>query len=230
MLIDIDSTWKYKLTNKELLFDNNIQNEIKNNWQKFIKDKTSYWDGEIFVVSNINIDNKILEISKTKFSSLVYAKETGNIKIYSLFSSILFKTLDNKYLVIKNNHDKLNIIGGMADINDFIDNYYSPYLCIKREIKEEIGLDIDNDKQIIEYKPSYLRIPNNDNYCPTGIVFTGVLNFSSKDFVNYMNNNSFDEEIKKCYFYSLEDCLNLDLSDKDISYLKEILTNKEKKV
>ena len=48
-------------------------------------------------------------------------------------------TKDNKYVIIKNNHNCINLIGGMADKMDFIKNQFSPDLCIKREISEEIG-------------------------------------------------------------------------------------------
>lgn len=225
MLVKLSGTITFKnSTPKELIIPRTVKKKVESCWKEFIKDKTDYWDGEIFIVNEIDLNNQVLEIGVTKFSNLIYAKKNPDLTIHSLFVSILFKTKDNKYLVIKNNHDKINLIGGMADSEDFEDNIFIPERCIEREVLEEIGINLKDKNLVISYSLKYLKIStHNENYYPVGLLYLGYLNFTSTDFANYMNNNVFDGEIRECYFFTTEECLNLKLTDNDISYLKEFV-------
>ena len=224
MLIEIKKM-EFKTKNPiEINISNLVQDKIKECWNSFIKSKKNYWDGDIFCVTNIDIKKGIIEIGKTKYSSLVYAKMNKDLTIRSLFASILLMTKDNKYVIIKNNHNCINLIGGMADKMDFKDNQFSPDLCIKREVLEETGIDLTNPKQVLNYSIKYLKIPeNSENYYPIGILYIGKLNFTSGEFKEYMNNKKHDNEIAEIYYYNKEECLNLELTDLDISYLKEFV-------
>ena len=209
----------------ELDISNIMKEKIDSCWKKFIKDKKDYWDGDIFVATNIDLNKNIIEISKTKFSSIVYAKHNKDLIVRPLFASILLKTKDDKYIIIKNNHNNINLIGGMADYLDFKDGNFSSDSCIQREVLEETGIDLSNNSQVTDYTIKYLKVPtNNENYYPIGILYTGNLNFTSKEFKKYISNNNFDGEIKEYYFYSTEECLNLQLKENDISYLKEFIS------
>ncbi len=221
--LSVPVTFKNSIPN-ELNIPNAIKKKVNSHWNEFIKDKTDYWNGEIIIVNDMDLNNNIVEIGTTKFSNLIYAKKNQDLTIRPLFASILLKTKDNKYLIIKNNHNKINLIGGMADLVDFKDDVFIPDYCIEREVLEEIGINLKNKNQVISYCLKYLKVPvNNENYFSVGLLYVGYLNFTSTDFANYINNNVFDGEIKECYFYNAEECLNLKLTDNDISYLKEFI-------
>lgn len=225
MIIKYDRDFKfiYKDSN-ELIIPDNIKEKVDNYFKEYIKTCDEYWDGDIFIVTNLDLNNGIIEIGKTKYSSLVYAKKNKDLEIKPLFATILLSTLDNKYLIIKNNHNSINLIGGMADKEDFINNQFCPDLCIRREVLEEIGIDLNDTNQVLYYDMKYLKIPTNDeNYYTVGVFYTGTLNYTSDEFRNYVKNNKFDGEIKECYFYSREECLNLELTEQDVSYLKEFI-------
>ncbi len=224
MIIRLTKSINFKNKNPfEMEISETIKNKINNYWKEFIKGKTGYWDGEIFAVTNI--DENDIEIGKTKYSSLVYAKYHKDIKIRSLFTSILLKTTDNKYVIIKNNHNILNIIGGIADKTDFKNNIFYPDCCIKREVLEEIGIDLENKKQVLDYEMKYLKVPkNNENYYTIGILYTGNLNYSSEEFKQYLMANIFDDEINEYYLCTAQECLNMDFSDIDVSYIKEFIS------
>ena len=95
----------------------------------------------------------------------MYAKK-GSLKLNLLFTSLIIKKLDDKYLMIKNNKGRINSIGGKADNSDFCNNIFNSDLCIKREVMEEIGIDIDDKNQVFSYNMKYIKSPNNDNYYP----------------------------------------------------------------
>lgn len=220
---DRDFKFNYKDSNK-LIISNEIKEKVDNYFKEFIKDRDGYWDGDIFIVTNLDLNNGIIEIGKTKYSSLVYAKKNKDLEIKPLFATILLSTLDNKYLIIKNNHNSINLIGGMADKEDFINNEFCPDLCIRREVLEEIGIDLNDTNQVLYYDMKYLKIPtNNENYYTIGVLYTGKLNYTSDEFRKYVKCNKFDGEIKEYYFFTKEECLKLELTEQDVSYLKELV-------
>lgn len=226
MIIKLNKSLKFITKNPfELDISRVMKEKIDICWKEFIKEKKDFRDGDIFVVTNIDLNKNIIEISKTKFSTLVYAKQHKDLIVRPLFAAILLKTKDDKYIIIKNNHNNINLIGGMADYLDFKDKIFSSDSCIQREVLEEIGIDLNNNSRVADYNMKYLKVPtNNDNYYTIGILYTGNLNFTSEEFEKYISNNKFDDEIKEFYFYSTEECLNLKLAETDISYLKEFIS------
>lgn len=230
MIINLKNNLNFKMRKPvELDISNIMKEKIDRCWKEFIKEKENYWNGDIFVVTNLDLNENIIEISKTQYSSLVYAKHNKDLILKPLFAGILLKTKDNKYIIIKNNHNNINIIGGMADASDFLNSNFSPDSCIQREVLEEIGIDINNKSQMLDYHMKYLKIQtNSENYYTIGILYTGILNFTSQEFKKYVNSNNFEGEIKEYYFYSAEECLKLKLTNSDISYLKELITIENK--
>lgn len=208
----------------ELDISNEIKDKIDEYWNTFIQNNNNYWNGDIIVVTNIDLNNNILELGKTKYSSLIYAKANDDLIIRPLFTTILLKTNDNKYVIIKNNHNRINLIGGLADVNDFENNIFILEKSLKREILEEIGLDLNDESKIFNVQMKYLKVPSdNENSGSIGILYTGCLNFTSEEFNNYLSDNTFDGEITECYFYTASECLDLKLNKNDIPYLKEFI-------
>lgn len=224
MLIKIENIPTIKKKNPfEIKLNSEQEIKVQENWNSFIKGKNGYWDGELISVTKFDLDNNIIEIGKTKFSCLIYSKNNNDLDVRSLFVSVLFKTLDDKYVVIKNNHDKINIIGGIIEKSDIEYEAFNPEVCLKRELSEELNLDLYNSEHIKMYKMKYLKIPNpGRNY---GIIYIGILNFSSYELINYYNNQKekIDNEIVELKLLSKEEITTLNLDNDDISYLKELI-------
>ena len=94
----------------EIHLNSDLESKVEKNWEEFLEKHEGYWDGELLSVTQFDVATNILEISKARYSWLIYSKNHNDLDIRSLFVAILFQTLDDKYVVIKNNHDKVNII------------------------------------------------------------------------------------------------------------------------
>ena len=117
----------------------------------------------------------------------------------------------------------------MADKKDFLKEEFLPDLCIKREVLEEIGIDLNDTKQVLKYDMKYLKVPeSNENYYTIGVLYNGFLNYTSNELRDYLSNSKLSSEIKEVYYYSQEECLELELKKNDISYLKEFIMLEEK--
>ena len=210
-----------------------IEEKIEIEWNKFIIKNKDCFNGNIYVLTNIKHNKGIytIELSETKFATLVYSKnKNNNYTLYPFFSGILPKTKDNYYVLIRNNKNKVNCLGGMASSEDFINNHFSPKHCLERELKEELNLILTSKKDIIEYNESYLKIPNQEkNLYTTGVIYTGILNYTKEELKEYFNNNKdkTDYEIKELLFYTKDNYKSIEDEPIRADYIIELISKIE---
>lgn len=190
----------------DLIIDDVTRKSIKEVWNDFIKDKDSndYYDGDIYCVTDINQKNLSINISKTKFSSLIYAKKTNNLIIRSLFSAGYIKTIDNYICIILNKRNKLNAIGGMADNKDIKNNQFDSEECLIREVKEELGINLINNNHF-EVILKYIKYPSvgelNESYYPVGTLYEIKTKYTKDELIDLYLNTKHDSEVKELKFY-----------------------------
>ena len=210
----------------ELIVDDSIKKEIDAVWEKFLKDykKYDFFDGDIYCVTDIDDMIPLINIKKTKYSYLIYAKVTGNIMVRSLFSAGYIKTSDNYIGIILNYRDELNAIGGMASNEDIIDNKYDYTKCFIREFKEELGIDLNDNSYVVELK--YLKYPSleemNMNFYPVGTLFEVNTKYTSKEILEIFNNNEHEREVKELKFYNHNNFMEIYDYDNKAEYLDEL--------
>ena len=211
----------------ELKVENKIEEKIKLLWREFIKDKdpNQYYDGDIYCVTKIDENKNTINFLKTKYSYLVYAKKTKEIIIRSLFSAGYLITKDNYICIILNNKNFLNGIGGMADNKDIIDKKFDYKSCFIREFSEELGIDLNNNKNF-ELELKYLKYPTenelNNSFYPVGTLYEVKTNYTKKEIINIFNNTKHDIEIKKLKFYSQENYREIFKTENKTDYLEEL--------
>ena len=118
----------------EIHLNSDLESKVEKNWEEFLEKHEGYWDGELLSVTQFDVATNILEIGKARYSWLIYSKNHNDLDIRSLFVAILFQTLDDKYVVIKNSYGKVNIIGGMVEEKDLSSDVFHPDLCLQREL------------------------------------------------------------------------------------------------
>lgn len=210
------------------------QARINQSWNAFIQNKKAedFFNGDIFLVTQIKHcgDNYYFNIGKTQYSELVYIRETGELKARSLFVAAYIVTSDNYYCVIKDKRNRINTIGGLADILDFLPgNVFSPERCLRREIKEELGMDILCNEVFSEYKPQFLKIPANAEndmaLYPVGVLYEIKTSFNRHELLLSFEENRkrTDGEIAELMFYNQENYKQLEKDGIAVSYIEELL-------
>ena len=237
MLIKIDRIPKIIRKRPFLIqLDAVMEDRVDKCFREFISDRearqdtASYWDGEMLFVTHYDKDKNVLEVAEAKYSLLVYSRTHKDLDVRSLFVSALFQTLDGYYVIVKSNHQKYNILGGMVDIVDLDGDTFNPEVTLSRELMEELKLDLYDKRQIKSYELTYLKTPNPGwNY---GVFYTGVLNFTSQEFMQYFDRmqDEIDHEVVELLLMKDDELDKLDLSDDDISYLREYLDLQKSKV
>lgn len=210
-----------------LVIDDETNKRITDNWNEFIKDKNpnDFFDGDIYAVTDIDYDAPKILISKTKYSSLVYAKKTNNLIVRSLFSAGYIKTSDDYICVILNNRGIINTIGGMASSEDFIDNVFDYNKCLIREFKEEIGIDLTNN-EMFSFNLKYLKAPNinelNLSFYPVGTLFEINTKYTKDELTSLFNNSEHENEVKELMFFNKNNYKDIHTYDKKTEYIDEL--------
>ena len=215
----------------DLVFDDTITSRIKEEWNEFIKDKDSdsFYDGDIYCVTDIDDKIPLIKISKSKFSCLYYARKTNKITVRSLFSAGFITTSDNYVCIILNNRgNKLNAIGGMADNKDFINNKFDYYKCLVREFMEELGFDLINDSNF-DAILRFLKYPSeeesNKAFYPVGTLYEIKTKYTKDQLIDMFNNNEHDNEVKELKFYNNDNYKEVYSYNSKTDYLDEFVIN-----
>lgn len=195
-----------------LEIDEFTKNRIIEEWNKVKEEQDFLKENQILNVSNLvnDNDNYVLEINETTFSNYMYAKKNGDIR--ALFSGAYVLTSDQYMMCVLNHYyenefefETLNLVGGMADAKDIVDGEYQSKICLKREIKEELGFDVENKNWNIELK--FLKYPSENenpvNYA-IGTIYEIKTTYTRDQLVNMFDKQSHDSEVKELVFFSKE--------------------------
>lgn len=201
---------KYKFIYEErnVELPNYLNREIKDNWNELINSGKKYTNGELYTISSIKFENDnclIFRILKTDYAHYLYTVKQdfqGEYICRSIATSALFITNDNYYVLGKMSSDtslpgNIKFIGGAISKEDFIENELHPIEGIKREVKEEIGLDLDDKSKVESVNSSYFITIKNLSFI--NICFKIKLNLSSKEIIKL-----FDEHNENLYNQNME--------------------------
>lgn len=232
VVVPIEDNLIFKKKVSDIEKDDSISKKVALTWEEFTSQKKDYFNGDIIVVTKIERRDKsyIFELGKAKYSDYIYTIKNADFVIFPLYTSIVLKTKDDYYLLIRDNHNKIKFVGGMASLEDFKNETFSPELCIKRELKEEVGLCLDDSHDVINYDRKYLKIPSKDEKIYTcGIIFVGIVNYTKMEFENYFkcNKDIFDDEVSDVLFYTKENYYDLNCLENSGRSLFEIISNME---
>ena len=211
----------------ELKVDDLTKKEIVKEWKEFSKDKNpnDFFDGDIYCVTDIDENVPSINISKTKYSYLIYAKKTKKIIVRSLFSAGYIRTVDNYVCIILNNRDRLNTIGGMADNQDIKDNKFDYEGCLIREFKEELGIDLNNNSNF-EINLKYLKCPAEgdltNTFYPVGTLYELKTKYTKNELIDIFNKSEHEAEVKELKFYNEENFKEIYSYKNKTEYLDEL--------
>ena len=72
----------------EIQLNSDLESKVEKNWEEFLEKREGYWDGELLSVTHFDVATNILEISKARYSWLIYSKNHNDLDIRSLIDEI----------------------------------------------------------------------------------------------------------------------------------------------
>lgn len=173
------------------------QCEIIRNWN-VLKADNNFFNGDVFTVNNIKLDNNFnlnFYVYKTNYAHYLYSKNNKSVEYIcrSLAANVLPITSDNFFVFGKMSQwtslsNKIKFIGGSLNNEDIEESYISPLKCARREMLEELGIDMFNKKHVNQFKP--VLIITRKNLTFFNILYSVKLNITMlqvKDLFNKHN-------------------------------------------
>lgn len=202
---------KFNYKGKEII-DEKLQEKIDDNWKELLNKSELFHEGKILIVTDIknNDNNYELELKQSLFSFFMYSRETKEINIQPMFSGAYIKTIDNyvvcnvsKYFINNEYEEVINLVGGMSDEKDIENNEYSCERNLKREFKEELGINIEDPKFTIKLK--YLKYPSeteDKTAYPIGTIFEVKTEYTKDEIEEQFKTNTHDHETSRLIFFN----------------------------
>jgi 8-oxo-dGTP pyrophosphatase MutT (NUDIX family) len=190
-----------------------VRTEIKKCWKDTLSSGRRYTNGELFTIASMIDEGDCLDLSLylTTYDHYIYSAKKNFVGRYicrSLAANILFLTSDGYYvLAVMSDRTslpgKIKFIGGAFSKGDVKDGEIDAFHCIKREVKEEIGLDMENQNIFHHASPKYFVTRPNLSFL--NILFVGALMIPQEELAAFFkeykaNTVSDDFELSDLYF------------------------------
>ncbi len=242
MVIKLNKKLEIVKEEENVFLPQKLQKEIKSFWEKQVEANPHLFNGEVWSVSRFEeLDEKIrITIQKTNYAHYLYDERVGlkgNLGCYNLNGGILLETSDGKYILGEMDETTsypkgLQISGGNLDQNDIKENGKVDLIKnIARELKEELNLDLFDNKLIKKYKMKYMEIPEGKRHSYAPMV-KGFLEMTERDmkehyrkYKEYLKENNQEVEFSKLHFISKSNAMEeLDrLTNPKRPYLRDLL-------
>lgn len=234
----IQKTIILKVEDREIKLPNELKERINKFWNNAVKETPNLYNGQDYAVETIKETNDKIEILlvKSNYAHYLYDERIGiqeeKYRCYTPWGGILLQTKDNYFVVGEMNKTTsipqcLQIPGGGIDIADIQDGIINIDSNIKRELKEEININLDD----VDYKLKYIEYPNK-NRNAYGFIAFGKLNKTKEElekhfeeYKEYLIENKLELEFNRLVFLNKENALEeLDSMDNPKRpYLRELI-------
>lgn len=229
-------------TGQNMNLPKDLNDKIEDFWSKAIIETPTLYNGEDYSVENVTEKENeiIMKVSKTNYAHYLYDERIGiddkKYRCICPWSGILLITNDN-YWVFGQASEKTSfpngfqISGGGIDKKDIYNSKIDLTQNLKRELAEEMNLNLDE----IKYEFKYIEYPDEKRNA-YGFIAVGQLNMSKKElqkhfiqYCKYLENNNLEIEFNNLIYLKKGNAVKeLDTyTNPKRDYLRELISNVE---
>ncbi len=191
MIKELTKTISLQYTEQSINLPSDLKEKIQEFWDLAVKENPALYNGEYYAVEKIEeTENKItMRVLKTSYSHYLYDERIGiddeKYRCICPWSGILLLTNDN-YWVFGQASEKTSfpngfqISGGGIDKKDIYNTKIDLTQNLKRELKEEMNLNLDE----IKYEFKYIEYPDEKRNA-YGFIAIGKLNMTKNELQNH---------------------------------------------
>lgn len=220
MVIHTKKQVKTKTIHKRMNLPQNLREKIDIFWNEQVVKNPNLFNGEVWNVTKMeeNKDDIILIIEKTDYAHYLYDERHGIEEKYAChnLSGGTYIITKDGYAVVGELDDTtsyprmMQVSGGGIDEKvDLVNGEFDLIKTAKRELKEELNLELDNKEQIEKYNFEYIEVPEGKrhSYCvilKAYSLFTkDQLEEHFKKYYKYLGEIAGEKEFKKLHFLKL---------------------------
>lgn len=156
-----------RFSNKRVILPLDIQEKINAYWDELIKSGKNYKRGEVFTVTKKEkFEDRIdILVEKTDYAHYLYCQNIENLGdngVHIIHTAALVETSDEKIIFGKMGNQTSRsgihqLCGGGIDNDDLRDDIFDLDHNIKKELEEELGIDINDSKRIKSFGLAYFK-------------------------------------------------------------------------
>ena len=237
-IIKVNKSITLKFEDRKINLPNELKENIEKFWKDAVKDNPNLYNGQDYVVEKVNeTENKIeMLVVKSDYSHYLYNERVGiqqeKYRCCSPWGGILLLTKDNYFVIGEMNSTTsipygLQIAGGGIDVADIENGAINIESNIKRELKEELNLNLED----IDYKIEFMEHPNETRNA-YGFIAIGKINQTKdelkryfEEYKEYLLKNDLEVEFNKLIFLKKENAIQEldDLPNYKRQYLRDLI-------
>lgn len=236
--VKINKSIVLRFENREIELPKEINESIAIFWEKAIRDNPNLYNGPDYTVESVNENDERIEFTvvKSNYAHYLYNERVGienkNCRCCSPWSGILLVTNDDYFVVGRMDKTTsipggLQISGGGVDSKDIKNGIIDIESTIKRELREEVNLNLD----IIDYELKFIEYPDEKRNA-YGFLAVGRVDMTKdeleryfEEYKKYLIENKLEVEFDKLVFLAKENALEeLDkLQNYKRPYLRDLI-------
>lgn len=208
--------------------------KINNHWESLVKKGKKFTRGNVYTIKKIRKNSKELniELTLTDYAHFLYSIYSSNLKAISkcrvVSTSALIETRDKYFIFGEMNKNtfmpgRIQCSGGGLDENDLENGSINFVKNIKKEVYEELGLNISDSKIVKKKYVKYIGCGGKNNFII--IIFKIDLSIDShrvkkifKDYTDKLKSDNIEPEFKKLF-----------IAKKDFKIIEKIQSDKRDK-
>ena len=230
------------LKNEILELPSKLKEKINKNFENMKKTGANIWNGEVICVSKCNIEDDEVEIicKKSNYAHYLYGERIGCPKGYeckNLSAGCLLETIDGYYIVGELDDNTsypgmLQVTGGGIDKKDIVGENIEIEQTILREAREELNVDLSDEKNILYNKISYMYVTEDNEQSGVQLFSKAKTKMTAKEirkyfesYYKYLKENNLEIEFGKLHFLKKEKAIEelKELNNPKRNYLVPLL-------
>ena len=230
------------LKNEIIELPSKLKEKINKNFENMKKTGANIWNGEVICVSKCNIEDDEVEIicKKSNYAHYLYGERIGCPKGYecnNLSAGCLLETIDGYYIVGELDDNTsypamLQVTGGGIDKKDIVGENIEIEQTILREAREELNVDLSDEKNILYNKISYMYVTEDNEQSGVQLFSKAKTKMTAKEirkyfesYYKYLKENNLEIEFGKLHFLKKEKAIEelKELNNPKRNYLVPLL-------
>ena len=174
IISEFSNNIKVYYTNQKPSLPMSYSEDVNRHWESLLVNGKKFFNGDVFTINNIQANEECINIfvGLTDYAHFLYTINKNNYEgndCRVIHTSVLIETSDNKFAIGEMNEGtafpfKLQFIGGGIDKSDINGDILDLEHNIKKEILEELGIEVENKSIVKSLKPCYLKSGGQGNF------------------------------------------------------------------
>jgi hypothetical protein len=173
-LYSFDDNVKVYFNQRKIALPKTYRDGCEAHWESLLKNGKKYFRGDIFTICDVKQDGEGIAIH-VELTDYAHFLHTIHKNVYEehdcrvIYTSVLVETADSKFVIGIMGEDtfapqKLQLFGGGIDKGDLKGNEIDLGHSAKKEIAEELGIEVNDNKIVKRFRPYLLKEGGRSNF------------------------------------------------------------------